>query len=111
MTTYLRNAGTNLGLGGLPSHDERYDRADEYLEVIYKLLEGSWEDGAVLRDTVNRRFADPSKIHPINHKGQSTRSKDRISVNPRRNVRPCCFRPAPPLAVEPLRPAMPKAYS
>ncbi len=70
VTTYLRNAGANLGLGGLPNHDERYDRADEYLEVVYKLWEGSWEDDAVLRDRINGRYADPDKIHPIDHKGE-----------------------------------------
>ena len=53
----------------MPSHDERYERADEYLDVAYKLWEGSWEDDAVLRDTKNRRYADPAKVHPINHVG------------------------------------------
>jgi FMN-dependent oxidoreductase (nitrilotriacetate monooxygenase family) len=70
VTSYLRNAATNLGFSELPDHDERYGRADEYLEVTYKLWEGSWEDGAVLRDTVNRRYADPAKIHPIDHAGK-----------------------------------------
>lgn len=70
VTSYLPNAGTNLGLGGLPPHDERYRRADEYLDVTYKLWEGSWEDDAVLRDRVRGVYADPAKIHPINHKGE-----------------------------------------
>ena len=70
VTSYLANAAANLGLGSLPSHDERYDRADEYLDVTYKLWEGSWEDDAVLRDTKHRRYADPAKIHPINHAGK-----------------------------------------
>ena len=70
VTSYLQNAGTNLGLGGLPPHDERYRRAEEYLEVTYKLWEGSWEDDAVLRDTTRRIYADPAKIHPIDHAGE-----------------------------------------
>ena len=70
VTTYLPNAGANLGLGGLPSHDKRYDQADEYLDVTYKLWEGSWEDDAVLRDTERGIYADPAKIHPINHVGK-----------------------------------------
>ena len=70
VTSYLPNAGASLGLGGLPPHDERYDRADEYLEVTYKLWEGSWEDDAVLRDTERGMYADPAKIHPINHVGK-----------------------------------------
>jgi FMN-dependent oxidoreductase (nitrilotriacetate monooxygenase family) len=70
VTSYLPNAGASLGLGGLPTHDERYDRADEYLEVTYKLWEGSWEDDAVRRDTERRIYADPAKIHPIHHVGK-----------------------------------------
>ncbi|PKB79184.1 MAG: hypothetical protein BZY88_14590, partial [SAR202 cluster bacterium Io17-Chloro-G9] len=70
VTSYLPNAGANLGLGGLPSHDDRYDRADEYLDVTYKLWEGSWEDDAVVRDTKRGIYADPAKIHPINHVGE-----------------------------------------
>ena len=70
VTTYLSNAGLNFGLGGLPPHDERYDFADEYLEVSYKLWEGSWEDDAVLADTERGVYADPDKIHRINHIGK-----------------------------------------
>jgi FMN-dependent oxidoreductase (nitrilotriacetate monooxygenase family) len=69
VTSALRNAGTNLGFTGLPSHEERYNRADEYLDVVYKLWEGSWEDDAVLRDVVRGRYADPAKVHAINHTG------------------------------------------
>ena len=70
VTSYLPNAGMNFGLGGLPSHDERYDLADEYLDVVYKLWEGSWEDDAVLRDTERGIYADPAKVHPIDHAGK-----------------------------------------
>jgi len=70
VTSYLTNAGLNFGLDGLPSHDERYDLADEYLDVVYKLWEGSWEDDAVLRDTELGIYADPAKVHPINHVGK-----------------------------------------
>ena len=69
VTSYLPNAGENLGFGGLPPHDERYARAEEYLEVAYKLWEGSWEEDAVLRDTRRGIYADPAKIHPIDHAG------------------------------------------
>ena len=70
VTSYLPNAGLNFGLDGLPSHDERYDLADEYLDVVYKLWEASWEDDAVLRDTELGIYADPAKVHPINHVGK-----------------------------------------
>ncbi|HWI70668.1 MAG TPA: LLM class flavin-dependent oxidoreductase [Baekduia sp.] len=70
VTSYLEGAGRNFGFGGLPPHDARYARADEYLEVLYKLLEGSWEDDAVVIDRERRIYADPSKIHEIDHVGE-----------------------------------------
>lgn len=70
VTSYLESGAKNVGQGGLRSHDNRYDVAAEYIQVLYKLLEGSWEEGAVLRDRERGIFADPSKIHPIEHKGK-----------------------------------------
>jgi FMN-dependent oxidoreductase (nitrilotriacetate monooxygenase family) len=70
VTSYLADAGRNLGYGGLPSHEERYRRAEEYLQVVYKLLEGSWEEDAVIRDTGRGIYADPAKIHDIDHCGE-----------------------------------------
>lgn len=69
VTGYLDSASRAMGLDGLAPHDERYDRADDYLELLYKLWEGSWEDGAVLRDRLNRVFTDPSKVHRVRHRG------------------------------------------
>ncbi len=69
VTSYLEDAGRNLGFGGLPAHDERYARAEEYVEVLYKLLEGSWEDDAVVRDRERGVYADPAKIHDVDHSG------------------------------------------
>jgi long-chain alkane monooxygenase len=52
------------------SHDNRYDIADEYLEVLYKLWEGSWEQDAVIRNKQSGIFADHTKVHPIQHEGK-----------------------------------------
>ncbi|HVO52897.1 MAG TPA: LLM class flavin-dependent oxidoreductase [Solirubrobacterales bacterium] len=70
VTSYLQDAGRNLGFGGLPKHEDRYRRAEEYVTVLYKLLEGSWEDDAVVRDVARRVYADPAKIHDIDHSGE-----------------------------------------
>lgn len=59
-----------MGLSTQLNHDDRYDVADEYLEVLYKLWEGSWEEGAVLRDKQAGQFADHTKVHPILHEGK-----------------------------------------
>ncbi|VFR23525.1 Coenzyme F420-dependent N5,N10-methylene tetrahydromethanopterin reductase and related flavin-dependent oxidoreductases [plant metagenome] len=73
VTGYLDSAARAMGLDEQIAHDERYDRADEYLEVLYKLWEGSWEDGAVRRDRQARVYADPSKVHKIRHAGRHYR--------------------------------------
>jgi FMN-dependent oxidoreductase (nitrilotriacetate monooxygenase family) len=70
VTSYLNNAARNLGYGSLPVHDDRYRRAEEYVTVLYKLLEGSWEDDAVIRDLERGIYADPEKIHDIDHVGE-----------------------------------------
>jgi hypothetical protein len=37
------------------------------MEVVYKLWEQSWEDDAVVNDKQRGVYAEPSRIHPINH--------------------------------------------
>jgi len=69
VTSYLKSAAVNMGLEDQINHDERYDIAEEYLQVCYKLWEGSWEDDAVQLDRENGIFADPAKVHDINHEG------------------------------------------
>jgi len=70
VTSYLDSAARNVGLPTQASHDDRYALAEEYLEVCYKLWEGSWEDDAVVRDTQRRVFTEPAKVHPIGHAGK-----------------------------------------
>ena len=69
VTGYLDSAARGMGFDALPEHDHRYDVADEYMDVVYKLWEGSWEDDAVLRDRGARIFAQPGKVHPVRHEG------------------------------------------
>lgn len=70
VTSYLDSGSKNIGLKTQLNHDNRYDIADEYLEVLYKLWEGSWQNDAVLRDKTQGVFADPSKVHAISHEGK-----------------------------------------
>src|SRR6201997_5191897 len=69
VTGYLDSAARGAGKDKQTAHDDRYDVADEYMEVVYKLWEGSWEDDAVLRDRTRRIFARPEKVHGIHHDG------------------------------------------
>jgi FMN-dependent oxidoreductase (nitrilotriacetate monooxygenase family) len=70
VTGYLDSAARAIGLSVQMAHDDRYDLADEYMDVVYKLWEGSWEDDAVLVDRVAGVYADPSKVHVIHHRGR-----------------------------------------
>ena len=69
VTGYLNSAAKGMGLARQPEHDTRYEIAEEYMEIVYKLWEGSWEDDAVLRDRTRRVFAQPEKVHGIHHDG------------------------------------------
>ncbi|EMG46436.1 dmoA Dimethyl-sulfide monooxygenase [Candida maltosa Xu316] len=66
---YLDSAARNLLNGEpLPDHSERYERTQEYIDVIYKLLLSSWADDAV--ELKNGVFSNPDKIREINHEGK-----------------------------------------
>ncbi|MBO9550422.1 LLM class flavin-dependent oxidoreductase [Pseudomonas sp.] len=68
VTSYLASGARNLGQPPL-SHDQRYALAEEYLQVCYKLWETSWEDDAVQADRATGVYADPRKVHGIDHQG------------------------------------------
>lgn len=70
VTSYLPNAARNHGLADEVDHDTRYEQADEYLDVLYKLWEGSWDDDAIIADRDNNVVADSGKIRPIDHAGK-----------------------------------------
>ena len=71
VTSYLPNAAENFGVRpDALSHDERYDLADEFMEVCYKLWEASWDEDAVVRDAPNNIYVDPARVHRIDHKGR-----------------------------------------
>ncbi|HEV7877134.1 NtaA/DmoA family FMN-dependent monooxygenase, partial [Bradyrhizobium sp.] len=73
VTGYLDSAARGAGKEKQTAHDDRYDVADEYMEVVYKLWEGSWEDDAALRDRARGIFVDPSKVHRVQHQGANYR--------------------------------------
>lgn len=74
VTSFNANVFRSFGHEGTLSHDERYRWAYEYVDVAYKLWEGSWDDDGLVQDKAAGIHADPSKIHRINHVG------DRYSV-------------------------------
>jgi FMN-dependent oxidoreductase (nitrilotriacetate monooxygenase family) len=81
VTGYLDSAARGAGKDKQTAHDDRYDVADEYMEVVYKLWEGSWEDDAVLRDRARGIFTDPAKVHRITHEGKNFRLNNTIHLS------------------------------
>ena len=70
VTGYLESAARAMGLAAQQGHDRRYDVAEDYMEAVYKLWEGSWQDDAVIRDRTSGVFTDPTKVHRIRHRGE-----------------------------------------
>ena len=68
VTGHLRGEHRAYGLQELP-HDERYDRAEEYMEICYALWDSVGE-GAIIADKQSGIFADPDKIAKIAHQGK-----------------------------------------
>lgn len=69
VTSFQQAEAANFGRNEHLSHDDRYDRADEFVEVACKLWD-SWEKDALKRDVATPVFADPAKVKPINHHGK-----------------------------------------
>jgi alkanesulfonate monooxygenase len=70
VTGYLDSAAKGVGKLQQAEHDTRYDIAADYMELVYKLWEGSWEDDAVIYDKISGVFAEPDKVHEIVHEGK-----------------------------------------
>ena len=62
-------------------HDERYDMADEFMEVCYGLWNG-WDDDALVLDLERGIFADGEKVHPIDHHGKYYKVRGPLSAPP-----------------------------
>jgi len=91
VTSYLPNAARNFGLDGEIPHDLRYAYADEYLDVLYKLWEGSWDDDAIVADRERKIYTDPSKVRYIHHVGERHRVAGPHIVHPSPQRTPVIF--------------------
>jgi long-chain alkane monooxygenase len=69
VTSFSASASLN-GLGDFLSHDERYERADEYVTVVRRLWEESWQDRAVRRDVAASVFTDSTLVRELGHEGK-----------------------------------------
>ena len=89
VTGNARSEHRAMGLNVM-DHDERYDRADEYMEVCYKLWQGIPPD-AVLADRSAGVLVDPFRIRKVAHDGRYFRCRATPSVLPSPQGRPVLF--------------------
>jgi FMN-dependent oxidoreductase (nitrilotriacetate monooxygenase family) len=75
VTGYLDSAARAIGQSAMGAHDDRYDQAEEALDLLYKLWETSWDDDAVIADKVGRTYTDPSRVRKIKHDGRIYQSE------------------------------------
>lgn len=68
VTSVNDSEAQNFGMREVLDHDARYDRADEFLRAVGGLWD-TWEDGALVLDRQGGIFADPDKVHELDHDG------------------------------------------
>lgn len=74
-------AAQNFGLDSLPPRELRYEMADEYMDVCYKLW-NSWQAGAIVKDRERGIYADYTKVQPINHSGRYFKCRGPLNTAP-----------------------------
>ncbi|MBV9828064.1 MAG: LLM class flavin-dependent oxidoreductase [Alphaproteobacteria bacterium] len=79
VTSLNRAEAANFGDAEHMPHDARYDRADEFMEVVLGHWQ-TWEDDALILDRAGNCFADPVKVHRLDHVGRYFRSRGPFSV-------------------------------
>ncbi len=79
VTSLNDSEAANYGAESAGAHDERYDRADEFMEVVLGHWD-SWDDDAILLDREGGVFADPAKVRRLDHRGRFLRSRGPFTV-------------------------------
>lgn len=79
VTSWQPYGAANFGHVPLPPREARYDHADEVLDVVTRLW-GSWEEGALLADRERGLFADPERIHRLDHDGEHLKVRGPLSL-------------------------------
>jgi FMN-dependent oxidoreductase (nitrilotriacetate monooxygenase family) len=79
VTSLNDGEAANFGQAAHLGHDERYDRADEFMAAVLGHWD-TWEDDAIVYDRQGRVFADPTKVHRLDHAGQWFKSRGPFTV-------------------------------
>ncbi|HBF30891.1 LLM class flavin-dependent oxidoreductase [Rhizobium sp.] len=69
VVTTAGDVSRNFTVAGHPAHAERYERAEEFVDLVLDLWD-SYEDDAFLRDKQSGIYSDQSKLHRVHHKGR-----------------------------------------
>jgi FMN-dependent oxidoreductase (nitrilotriacetate monooxygenase family) len=69
----------NMGRDEVLGHDLRYDRADEFMEIVLGHWD-AWEDDAIVQDKATGLFARPDKVHRLDYAGRYLRSRGPFTV-------------------------------
>jgi FMN-dependent oxidoreductase (nitrilotriacetate monooxygenase family) len=79
VTSVNDSEAANFGRETHLEHDARYDRADEFMEAVLGHWD-TWEDDAIVYDREGGVFADPTKVHRLDHRGEWFRSRGPFTV-------------------------------
>ena len=79
VTSVNDSEAQNFGVKAHLGHEERYDRADEFMDVVAGLWD-TWEDDAILHDRVSGQYADPAKVHELRHVGKYFSARGPLTV-------------------------------
>ncbi len=69
----------NMGRDQHMEHDARYDRADEFMEIVLRCWD-SWDDDALVVDKVSGLFAHPEKVRQLKFNGKYLKSNGTFTV-------------------------------
>ncbi|HEY2138361.1 MAG TPA: NtaA/DmoA family FMN-dependent monooxygenase, partial [Xanthobacteraceae bacterium] len=67
VTTFIPDVAANFGTAELPNHDDRYERAQDFVDIVTRLWD-SWENEALIGDKASGKFADAARVHALNHR-------------------------------------------
>lgn len=81
VTSLNDSEAENFGQSALLAHDDRYDRADEFMDVVHGHW-ATWAEDAIVMDRETGRFADPEKVKALNHVGRYFKSRGPFTVPP-----------------------------
>ncbi|MCB1739685.1 MAG: LLM class flavin-dependent oxidoreductase [Gammaproteobacteria bacterium] len=80
VTSVNDNEARNMGRGDEHlEHDTRYDRADEFMEIVLGHWD-SWDDDAVVVDKTHNLYAHPDKVRRLDYQGRFLSSRGPFTV-------------------------------